>query len=108
MFPSGAAAGRPAIDSDERLAEAILTFSGTTNGELAVQGFRNLERKTGRRLVDYAAGAEEKRVSYLQAQQAPQPVITSPEWSGSETGGRRYAAFTINTAGWESRRRAPQ
>ncbi len=24
-------------------------------------------------------------------------MITSPEWSGSETGGRRYAAFTINT-----------
>ena len=24
------------------------------------------------------------------------PVITSPEWSGSETGGRRYSPFTIN------------
>jgi nitrate reductase alpha subunit len=24
------------------------------------------------------------------------PVITSPEWSGSESGGRRYAPFTIN------------
>jgi len=23
-------------------------------------------------------------------------VITSPEWSGSETGGRRYAPFTVN------------
>ena len=28
--------------------------------------------------------------------QAPVPVITSPEWSGSETGGRRYAPFTVN------------
>ena len=27
---------------------------------------------------------------------APVPVITSPEWSGSETGGRRYSPFTIN------------
>ena len=26
----------------------------------------------------------------------PVPVITSPEWSGSETGGRRYSPFTIN------------
>ncbi len=25
------------------------------------------------------------------------PVITSPEWSGSEAGGRRYTAFTLNT-----------
>ena len=23
-------------------------------------------------------------------------MITSPEWSGSETGGRRYSPFTIN------------
>ena len=35
----GAADGRPAIDTDAKMAEAILTFSGTTNGELAVQGF---------------------------------------------------------------------
>ena len=27
----------------------------------------------------------------------PVPVNTSPEWSGSETGGRRYSPFTINT-----------
>ena len=27
---------------------------------------------------------------------APVPVLTSPEWSGSETGGRRDSPFTIN------------
>ncbi|MBK8462231.1 MAG: nitrate reductase subunit alpha [Nigerium sp.] len=97
VFPSGAAAGRPAIDTDQRLAEAILMFSGTTNGELATQGFHDLERKTGRKLADLAEGSEEKLITFAQTQQAPQPVITSPEWSGSETGGRRYAAFTINT-----------
>src|SRR5690606_18431611 len=26
----------------------------------------------------------------------PRSVITSPEWSGSEHGGRRYTAFAIN------------
>ena len=26
----------------------------------------------------------------------PRAVITSPEWSGSETGGRRYSPFTVN------------
>ncbi len=96
VLPDGPAAGRPAIDTDERLAQAILTFSGTTNGELATQGFRDLERKTGRRLADLSEGLEEKQITFVQTQQAPQPVITSPEWSGSETGGRRYAAFTIN------------
>jgi nitrate reductase alpha subunit len=96
VFPDGVAAGRPAIDSDKRFAEAILMFSGTTNGELATQGFHDLEKKTGRKLADLSAGLEEKQITFIETQQAPQPVITSPEWSGSETGGRRYAAFTIN------------
>ena len=38
----GAGDGRPAIDTDAKLAEAILTLSATTNGRLAVQGFRDV------------------------------------------------------------------
>ncbi|GAB3700885.1 nitrate reductase subunit alpha [Mariniluteicoccus flavus] len=97
VYDRGPAAGRPAINTDERMAEAILIFSGTTNGELATQGFRTLEKMTGRKLADLSEGSEERRITFAETQQAPQPVITSPEWSGSETGGRRYTAFTINT-----------
>ena len=46
----GAADGRPALDTDVKMAEAILTFSGTTNGELAAQGFRTLEKRVGKPL----------------------------------------------------------
>ena len=48
----GAGDGRPAIDTDEKLAEAILTLSGTTNGELAVAGFEQLQQRVGFRLDD--------------------------------------------------------
>lgn len=96
VMSHGAGAGRPAIDTDQKLAEAILRFSGTTNGELAVQGFRTLEERVGKQLHDLAEGSEEKRISFADTQAAPVPVITSPEWSGSETGGRRYAPFTVN------------
>ncbi|MFX1819696.1 nitrate reductase subunit alpha [Pseudarthrobacter sp. CC4] len=92
----GAADGRPALDTDAKMAEAILAFSGTTNGMLSVQGFKDLEVRTGRKLADLAEGSEEKFITFAQTQAAPVPVITSPEWSGSETGGRRYAPFTIN------------
>jgi nitrate reductase alpha subunit len=92
----GVADGRPALDTDEKMAEAILALSGTTNGRLAVEGFRRLEERTGRHLVDLAEGSEEKRITFADTQARPVPVITSPEWSGSETGGRRYAPFTIN------------
>jgi len=96
VYDSGAARGRPAIDTDARMAEAILLFSGTTNGELAVQGFKTLEKRTGTPLADLAEGAEDKLITFRDTQDRPTPVITSPEWSGSETGGRRYAPFTIN------------
>jgi len=45
---------------------------------------------------DLAAEHEGKQITFADTQASPQPVITSPEWSGSEAGGRRYSAFTIN------------
>ncbi|MFI6560202.1 nitrate reductase subunit alpha [Streptomyces sp. NPDC050534] len=92
----GAADGRPSIARDVHACEAILAMSGTTNGHLATQGFHTLEARTGMRLADLAAEHEGKQITFADTQAAPVPVITSPEWSGSETGGRRYSPFTIN------------
>jgi nitrate reductase alpha subunit len=97
VVTSGMAAGRPSLAKDTHAAEAILALSGTTNGRLATEGFRALERRTGTPLTDLAAENEGKRITFADTQARPVPVITSPEWSGSETGGRRYAPFTINT-----------
>ncbi|RSO10781.1 nitrate reductase subunit alpha [Streptomyces sp. WAC 06783] len=93
----GAGDGRPSLARDVHACEAILALSGTTNGHLATQGFRTLEARTGTRLADLAAEHEGKRITFADTQARPVPVITSPEWSGSESGGRRYAPFTINT-----------
>ncbi|MFE1294014.1 nitrate reductase subunit alpha [Streptomyces sp. NPDC058731] len=92
----GAADGRPSIARDAHACEAILALSGTTNGHLATQGFHTLEARTGTRLADLAAEHEGKQITFADTQAAPVPVITSPEWSGSETGGRRYSPFTVN------------
>ena len=92
----GAGAGRPAIDTAIKMADTILALSGTPTDGLRWKGFRQLERRTGRPLVHLAEGNEEKRITYADTQARPVPVITSPEWSGSETGGRRYAPFTVN------------
>ncbi|WP_254427408.1 molybdopterin-dependent oxidoreductase, partial [Mycolicibacterium fortuitum] len=94
---SGVAIGRPSLAKDAHAAEAILALSGTTNGRLAVEGFEALERRTGTELVDLAKESEGKRITFADTQARPVPVNTSPEWSGSETGGRRYSPFTINT-----------
>jgi nitrate reductase alpha subunit len=92
----GPADGRPRLDRDTDMCEAILALSGTTNGHLAVQGFRALEQRTGTRLADLAEENEGKQITFADTQARPVPVLTSPEWSGSETGGRRYSPFTIN------------
>ncbi|WP_425444296.1 nitrate reductase subunit alpha [Streptomyces thermovulgaris] len=92
----GAAAGRPALTRDVHACETVLALSGTTNGHLATQGFRTLESRTGTRLADLAAEHEGRRITFADTQKGPVPVITSPEWSGSESGGRRYAPFTVN------------
>jgi nitrate reductase alpha subunit len=92
----GVANGRPSLKRDVHVCEAILALSGTTNGALATQGFKTLEKRTGVRLADLAEEHEGKQITFADTQGPPVPVITSPEWSGSETGGRRYSPFTIN------------
>ncbi|MEJ7843339.1 MAG: nitrate reductase subunit alpha [Rubrobacter sp.] len=92
----GVGDGRPSIVRADQVCEAILTLSGTTNGRLAVEGFRQMEVRTGMPLADLAADREEERITFADIQAQPRKVITSPEWSGTESRERRYSPFTIN------------
>ena len=92
----GVADGRPALTRDIHVAEGILALSGTTNGEVAVAGWKALERRTGVALADLAEERMGEQISFADTQVQPRAVITSPEWSGSETGGRRYSPFVVN------------
>ncbi len=92
----GAGDGQPKVETDVQMADAILHLAGVSNGHLATQGFRFLEKRTGTELADLAAEHEGKQITFADTQAQPVPVITSPEWSGSESGGRRYSPFTIN------------
>jgi nitrate reductase / nitrite oxidoreductase, alpha subunit len=96
LVRGGVGDGRPALRRDVHLAEAILALSGTTNGEVALQAWHALEERTGVRLADLAEERAGERISFADTQVQPRAVITSPEWSGSETGGRRYSPFVVN------------
>ena len=92
----GVADGRPRLETVQHACEAILMLSGTTNGRLATEGFRALERTVGLPLADLSAPRAGDRISFHDAQVQPRTVMTSPEWSGIEAHGRRYSPFTIN------------
>jgi len=92
----GVADGRPRIDRDDLVCEAILAMSGTTNGRLAVAGFEALEARTGVELADLAHERAGDRITFADTVTQPRSVICSPEWSGCESERRRYAPFTIN------------
>jgi nitrate reductase alpha subunit len=92
----GVGDGRPSLRRDVHLAEAILARSGTTNGKVALQAWAALEKQTGQSLADLAEERAGEHINFSDIQVQPRAVITSPEWSGSETGGRRYSPFVVN------------
>ncbi|MFF4237671.1 nitrate reductase subunit alpha [Actinomadura geliboluensis] len=92
----GVADGRPSLALDLHMAEAILALSGTTNGHVAMQGWRDLEKRTGVTLADLGEERAGERISFSDTVVQPRPVFASPEWSGIESGGRRYSPFTVN------------
>ncbi|QES40257.1 nitrate reductase subunit alpha [Streptomyces venezuelae] len=95
----GAARGRPLLDTDVKMCEAILALSGTTNGRLAAEGFDRLAERCGADtgLGELAASVAERRVTFSDTQARPVQVGVSFEWSGKEGPERRYSPFTINT-----------
>lgn len=92
----GAGKARPLIDTPIKAGDAVMHMSGATNGRLATQGWQTLSRRTGTQLASLSQEEAGKQVTFAQTQSRPQPVITTPEWSGSEHGGRRYSAFVVN------------
>jgi nitrate reductase / nitrite oxidoreductase, alpha subunit len=85
----------PSIRDAEQAADVILHMAPETNGEVALDGYRFLEKKTGLVLADLAAGSVDSRVTFKDLQAQPRRVLNSPCWSGLVENGRPYSAFTL-------------
>lgn len=88
--------GCPDITNAKDACEAILMLSSTTNGKVAVKAWEALEKQTNLQLKDLAADRAEELFTFDQITAQPKTVITSPAFTGSEKGGRRYSPFTTN------------
>ena len=91
----GVADGRPQLRTAAQVAEAIFRLSGTTNGRLAVEGFRQLEARTGTepptwRPIARTSGSRSSRCASSRAR-------SSRRRSGrASKAARRYSPFTVN------------
>ena len=84
----------PSIREAELAADVVLHLAPETNGEIAYDGYKYLEKRTGVVLADLAEGSRNSRVTYKDLQSQPRRVLNSPCWSGLVTDGRSYSAFT--------------
>ena len=92
----GVAEGRPSLERDEYVVQAIMTFSGATNGRRAAEEWEALEQRTGLSLRALGAGHEAAAHTLQSITAQPQLTLATPVWSGLESPGRRYAPFTLN------------
>ena len=74
----GVGKGQPRLETDRQAADYILGLSGTTNGLMATEGFRTLERPPAMELADLSAEHEGKRCPSTMPRPHRVPVITSP------------------------------
>jgi len=86
----------PSIEEDVDAANAVLHLSTLTNGKLTVRAYENMEKKTGLKLADLAAGSRDVKLRYEDLQAQPRRYNTSPLWSGLMNDGRAYAPYTYN------------
>lgn len=87
----------PSLEFGEQVCNTILKFAPETNGELAYRAYKEMEEKTGMKLVDLAEGNRNVRVDYKSLQSQPRRLLNSPVWSGlMNEKGRTYSAFTYN------------
>lgn len=86
----------PNIASAKNASEAILSLSSASNGKLAVRAWEAMEEKTDLALADLAADRKEEHFTFEQITAQPKTVITTPAFTGTNKGGRRYSPFTTN------------
>ncbi|MBI4267596.1 MAG: nitrate reductase subunit alpha, partial [Chloroflexi bacterium] len=87
----------PSLDDAKEAANIILQLAPETNGEAAYRAFKEEEKKVGLPLADLAEKERGISSSFMDIQQQPVRLLTSPCWSGIINNGRTYSPFCINT-----------
>ncbi|MDP2731194.1 MAG: nitrate reductase subunit alpha [Dehalococcoidales bacterium] len=87
----------PSLAEVKDAANIILKLAPETNGEAAYRAFQEEEKKVGLPLADLAEKTRGVQTNFMNIQQQPVRLLTSPCWSGIINDGRTYSPFCINT-----------
>lgn len=87
--------GRPSLETDIKVADAILGLSPESNGLANIRSWEHIEKISRLRFGDLYA-RESEHITFEDTVIQPRRAYTSPTWSGIENENRRYAPFTIN------------
>jgi nitrate reductase alpha subunit len=93
----GISRGMPCIETGRQVAEAILVLSPETNGRAAKKAWKFIERRSGLwGLSEEFCEEMGEEYTFQRLNAQPSKVLTTPIWSGMETGSRSYSPFVIN------------
>ena len=92
----GVSQGMPELLTQKQVADAILTLSPESNGQVALKAWQAQENHTGLNLVHLGADMAGVRYSFDDVVARPRNVLTSPIWSGVKSDTRSYSPFVIN------------
>ncbi|WP_407638889.1 nitrate reductase subunit alpha [Bacillus niameyensis] len=87
---------QPSLYTDRNAAEAMLTLSSATNGQLAMKAWDVVEKETGKQLKDLSSDRAGEHITFHDITTQPRKVITTPVFTGINKGNRRYSSFTQN------------
>ncbi|MFB6491062.1 MAG: nitrate reductase subunit alpha [Thermoproteus sp. AZ2] len=88
--------GKPSLERDKNVANAILYLSPETNCVVNRLAWESLEKIVGKPLAEALACKGDEVIDFDSATVQPRRVYVSPTWSGIESEKRRYTAFAVN------------
>jgi len=88
--------GRPALDDPRKVAETILQISPESNGEVSYRLFEELGAQTGLDLTHLIEGERDISFNFSDLSHQPRRAVTSPHWTGIESGGKVYTPWSQN------------
>lgn len=95
MHHSGFSKGMPNLEDADKVANAMLTLSSSSNGKVAMKAWQAEEDKTGMPVKNFTQNREAEHFTLANITTQPKEAISTPIFTGNNKN-RRYSPFLNN------------